>query len=406
MTTLRLLVPAAVAAMCLNLTSDDVVVRPIVLRVTTLKASGAGSFREALQDRRPRLIVFEVGGVIDLDGKSLLVRNPYLTVAGQTAPDPGITLIRGGLIVETHDVTIQHLAVRPGDGSVGAPDALGTHRGNAGPVHHVVFDHCSATWGIDENLSASGPADVDSSRDPDATSHDITLRNCLIAEGLSHANHPKGEHSKGTLIHDGVRNVVITGCVYANNRERNPRLKGGTTSTISGNVMYNWGSACIGIGSRGNQRTLQPAEALITDNVAIPGPDTRFRRLIKDVDPGGHATLRNNDITDREHLLPLLRAGSRPARRDPIDARIMRSIVDGTGGIINSQEDVGGYPVRPATRRALVVPDDLLERQRWLDALSRELSEDKTLDLVPLMKRLHHRGTESTETFVSSVPLW
>jgi hypothetical protein len=199
---------------------------------------------------------------------------------------------------------------------------------------------------------------------------------------------------------------VITGCVYAHNRERNPRLKGGTTSTISGNVMYNWGSACIGIGSRGNQRTLQPAEALITDNVAIPGPDTRFRAMIKNVDPGGRATLRNNDITDREHLLPLLRAGSRPARRDPIDARIVRSIVDGTGRIIDSQEQVGGYPVRPATRRALVVPDDLLERQRWLDALSRELSEDKTLDLVPLMKRLHHRGTESTETFVSSVPLW
>ncbi|HEY8181629.1 MAG TPA: right-handed parallel beta-helix repeat-containing protein [Thermoanaerobaculia bacterium] len=374
--------------------------------MTTLEASGAGSFREALEDRRPRLIVFEVGGVIDLDGKSLLVRNPYLTVAGQTAPDPGITLIRGGLIVETHDVTIQHLGVRPGDRSVGAPDALGTHRGSAGPVHHVIFDHCSATWGIDENLSASGPADVDSSKDPDATSHDITLRNCLIAEGLSHANHPKGEHSKGTLIHDGVRNVVITGCVYAHNRERNPRLKGGTTSTISGNVMYNWGSACIGIGSRGNQRTLQPAEALITDNVAIPGPDTRFRAMIKNVDPGGRATLRNNDITDREHLLPLLRAGSRPARRDPIDARIVRSIVDGTGRIIDSQEQVGGYPVRPATRRALVVPDDLLERQRWLDALSRELSEDKTLDLVPLMKRLHHRGTESTETFVSSVPLW
>ena len=392
--------------MCLNLTSADVVVRPIVLRVTTLKASGAGSFREGLEDRRPRLIVFEVGGVIDLDGKSLLVRNPYLTVAGQTAPDPGITLIRGGLIVETHDVTIQHLAVRPGDRSVGAPDALGTHRGNAGPVHHVVFDHCSATWGIDENLSASGPEDVDSSRDPDATSHDITLRNCLIAEGLSHANHPKGEHSKGTLIHDGVRNVVITGCVYAHNRERNPRLKGGTTSTISGNVMYNWGSACIGIGSRGNQRTLQPAEALITDNVAIPGPDTRYRRLIKDVDPGGRATLRNNGTTDREHLLPLLRAGSRPARRDPIDRRIVRSIVDGTGRIINSQEDVGGYPVRPATRRALVVPDDLLERQRWLDALSRDLSEDKTLDLAPLLKTLHHRGTESTETFVSSVSLW
>src|SRR5882724_2970817 len=217
-----------------------------VLRVTTLADSGPGSLRTALEDARPRLVVFEVGGVIDLQGKSIDVRNPWLTVAGQTAPDPGITLIRGGLSVETHDVVIQHIAVRPGDGGPEAaykdwaPDALGTHRGNAGPVHHVVFDHCSATWAIDENLSASGPADVDSVRDPDVTSHDITLRHCLIAEGLSHATHPKGEHSKGTLIHDGVRNVLITGCLYAHNRERNPRLKGATTAIVAANVMYNW----------------------------------------------------------------------------------------------------------------------------------------------------------------------
>jgi hypothetical protein len=409
MTTIRRFIPAAVAAICLNFAPASTLVRPIVLRVTTLEAGGAGSFREALSDGRPRLIVFEVGGVIDLKGDSLVVRSPYLTIAGQTAPDPGITLIRGGLVIETHDVTIQYLAVRPGDGARGAPDALGTHRASSGPVHHVVFDHCSATWGIDENLSASGPADVDSSKDPDATSHDITIRNCLIAQGLSHANHPKGEHSKGTLIHDGVRNVVITGSVYAHNRERNPRLKGGTTTTIASNVMYNWGSACIGIGSRGNQRTLQPAEVVVTDNLAIPGADTRFRALIKDVDPGGRATLLNNIVAgegtvDRERLLPLLRAGSRPARRDPIDARIVQSIIDGTGRIINSQDEVGGYPVRPATRRALVVPDDLAERQRWLDGLADSLAEDKKLDLAPLLKRLHHIGHRGHEDSVFSVP--
>src|SRR6266550_6782717 len=371
MTTIRRFIPVAVAVICLNSAPAGPLVRPIVLRVTTLEAGGRGSFPEALNDSRPRLIVFEVGGVIDLKGNSLVVRSPYLTVAGHTAPDPGITLIRGGLVIETHDVTIQHLAVRPGDGARGAPDALGTHRGSAGPVHHVVFDHCSATWGIDENLSASGPADVDPDLDPEATSHDITLRHCLIAEGLSHATHPKGEHSKGTLIHDGVRNVVITGCLYAHNRERNPRLKGGTTATITGNVMYNWGSACIGIGSRGNQRILQPAEAVVTDNLAIPGADTRSRALIKEVDPGGRASLRNNILVgdgpvDRQYFLPLLRAGSRPARRDPIDARIVQSIIDGTGRIIDSQDSVGGYPNRPATRRALVVPEDIEERQRWL----------------------------------------
>src|SRR5258706_9334956 len=81
-----------------------------LLRVTTLAADGPGSLRRALEDPRPRLVVFEVGGVIDLQGHSLDVRHPWLTVAGQTAPDPGITLIRGGLAIETQDLMIQHIA--------------------------------------------------------------------------------------------------------------------------------------------------------------------------------------------------------------------------------------------------------------------------------------------------------
>lgn len=397
----------------------------MVIRVTTLAPDGPGSLRQALEDPRPRLVVFEVGGVIDLGGHSLDVRNPWLTVAGQTAPDPGITLIRGGLSVETHDVVIQHIAVRPGDGGPEsaykdwAPDALGTHRGNAGPVHHVVFDHCSATWAIDENLSASGPADVDSVSNPDVTSHDITLRHCLIAEGLSHATHPKGEHSKGTLVHDGVRDVVITGCLYAHNRERNPRLKGGTTAVVTGNVMYNWGAACVGVGKHGNRQTLQPSETILAGNVAIAGPDTRSQVLVKSVDPGGRVFLRDNVALaangspiamkdDGVAELPapsalprmdpwdaaahvLRSAGSRPAHRDPIDARIVRSVIDGTGSIIDSQRQVGGYPVRASTKRELTVPDGIDARRRWLDELSRSLDEDATLDLAPLWKRLNHR---------------
>jgi hypothetical protein len=392
-----------------------------VLRVTTLASDGPGSLRSALEDARPRLVVFEVGGIIDLQGRSLDVRHPFLTVAGQTAPDPGITLIRGSLTVETHDVIIEHIAVRPGDRGAEpahgewSPDALGSHRGNAGPVHHVVFDHCSATWAIDENLSASGPADVDSVADPDITSHDITLRHCLIAEGLSHATHPKGEHSKGTLIHDGVRNVAITGCLYAHNRERNPRLKGGTTSVVAGNLMYNWGAACVGVGKHGNRQMLQPSETVLVGNVAIAGADTHSRFLVKSVDPGGRVFLRDNvavaangtpiAMTDDGVVpmpardVPVVRpwsaaaevlrsAGSRPAHRDPIDARIVRSVIDGVGKIIDSQEQVGGYPVRTQTTRVLSVPDGADARRKWLDGLSRALEEDTTIDLSPLWKRL------------------
>src|SRR5260370_35513909 len=107
-----------VSCLCLNV----VLVRPlplnggvdgVVLRVTTLDAGGPGSLRSALEDDRPRLVVFEVGGVIDLGGQSLIVTTPHLTIAGQTEPDPGITIIRGGLTIETHAVVWQHPAVRP-----------------------------------------------------------------------------------------------------------------------------------------------------------------------------------------------------------------------------------------------------------------------------------------------------
>jgi hypothetical protein len=382
-----------------------------VIRVTTLAAKGPGSLRQALEAEGPRLVVFEVGGVIDLEGRTLVVSHPHLTIAGQTAPDPGITLIRGGMVIKTYDVVVQHLAVRPGDsgpaGKEWAPDALGVDGG-----HDVLFEHCSATWAVDENLSTSGPADVEN---PSLTAHDITLRHCLIAEGLSHATHPKGEHSKGTLVHDGVQNVLIEGCLYAHNRERNPRLKGGTTATIRDSLMYNWGSACIGVGARGNRKMLKPAEATITGNVAIAGPDTRGKVFVKSVDPGARVAMANNvlfgvTLADEGVVVTsgaagfsppiqagglkpaapqaervLRTAGSRPARRDPIDARIVQSVIDGDGRIIDSQNEVGGYPTRAATTRKLVIPKD---RLAWLAQLSKELAEDRALDIAPLWKRL------------------
>lgn len=387
-----------------------------VLRVTTLAADGPGSLRAAIEAAGPRLVVFEVGGVIDLRGQTFVLRHPHVTIAGQTAPDPGITLIRGGLMVETHDVVIQHLAVRPGDGrgmkvtGAWAPDALGVRRSSAGPVHDVLFEHCSATWGVDENLSASGPADVTAADGPDATAHDITFRHCLIAEALSRSTHPKGEHSKGTLVHDGVRNVTIEGCLYAHNRERNPRLKGGTSAVVRESLMYNWGSACVGVGARGAKKILAPAEAVLAGNVAIAGPDTRGRYFVKSVDPGGRVAMRDNIVlgasvaddgvvmlpTPEVSVMPpwdaavhvLRTAGSRPARRDPIDARIVRSVINGTGQIIDSQEEVGGYPVRESTKRSLVVPADVVERRKWLDRLSQELGSDTTIDVDGLRKRM------------------
>jgi hypothetical protein len=86
--------------------------------------------------------------------------------------------------------------------------------------------------------------------------------------------------------------------------------------------------------------------------------------------------------------LALRSAGSRPAHRDPVDAAIVQSIIRGTGHIIDSQEQAGGYPVRAETHRVLDVPEEVDARRAWLTQLSRELSTDATLDVTPLWKRL------------------
>ena len=86
-----------------------------IVRVTNLNKSGEGSLAAALEMEGPRIVVFEVGGVIDLEKSSLGIRNPNITIAGQTAPNPGITLIKGGIGIATHEVVIQHIRVRPGE---------------------------------------------------------------------------------------------------------------------------------------------------------------------------------------------------------------------------------------------------------------------------------------------------
>ena len=120
-------------------------------------SKGKGTLRNALKVTGPRIIVFEVAGVIDLEMKSLDLTEPEVFIAGQTAPGPGVTLIRGGLRIRAGEAVVQHLRIRPGDagqakGSGWDPDGITT----AGSAHDVWIDHCSVTWSLDENVSASG----------------------------------------------------------------------------------------------------------------------------------------------------------------------------------------------------------------------------------------------------------
>jgi len=129
-----------------------------IIRVTNLAKEGKGSLAEAISYDGPRIIVFEVAGVINLERSRLEIANPYITIAGQTAPYPGITLIQGGVRIKTHDVIIQHLKVRPGEAgqekkSGWEVDGIATTKG----AYEVIIGHCSVTWATDENLSAGGP---------------------------------------------------------------------------------------------------------------------------------------------------------------------------------------------------------------------------------------------------------
>jgi len=154
-----------------------------IIRVTNLKARGPGSFAAAVQMKGPRIIVFEVGGVIDLQKNSIAITEPFLTIAGQTAPSPGITFIRGGIDIQAHDVIVQHVCVRPGE--AGAEKRSGWEvDGIATGSYNIIVDHCSCTWATDENLSASGPRFDGKSVDEwqKNTSHRITFSNCIIAE--------------------------------------------------------------------------------------------------------------------------------------------------------------------------------------------------------------------------------
>ena len=112
-----------------------------ILRVTTLAPDGPGSLKAAIETPGPRIIVFEVGGVIDMGRETIEIKHPFLTIAGQTAPGPGITLIRTGIDVKTHDVVMRHLRIYTGVD--GQPKRSGWEADNFSNVaaHNDIVDH-------------------------------------------------------------------------------------------------------------------------------------------------------------------------------------------------------------------------------------------------------------------------
>lgn len=367
-----------------------------ILRVTTLKPDGPGSIGEAIRSEGARTVVFEVAGVIDLGRSTLRIAKGDITLAGQTAPAPGVTLIRGGIEIAQgcRNVVISHLAVRPGEAGAAKGSGWECDGIYAYGASDILVRNCSITWATDEGLSASGKrfgADNAGASVADwraATSHNIYFLNNIVAEGLSNATHSKGEHSKGTLIHDNVRNVLVAESLYAHNMERNILFKGGAQGEMTRCVVYNPGKRFAHYNLHDSEwqgHAFETGDVAVTSNIFIAGPSTDPKAAAFML--GGEGDLRlamaNNVLrgvgggapaaygvfgSKKARLIEapapvtvgpvpelsaiLAACGARPWDRDAIDARIIADVRNGTGRIIDSEADVGGYPVRPETRAA------------------------------------------------------
>jgi hypothetical protein len=344
-----------------------------VFHVTTLEDSGAGSLRQAVEAQGPRIIIFDISGTIRLK-RPLVIRNPFITIAGQTAPGDGICLRDATLAIESDHVIVRYLRCRLGDeGSAG--DAISINSGR-----NIIIDHCSASWSLDEVLSSSTALPVLSN---------VTVQWCFITEALNVANHSFGSLIRGC---HGARYSYHHN-LYAHNRNRNPRPgnydnpntpqadPNGLLLDFRNNVIYNWQGTYAGYNADtesvtklnyvGNYLISGPNSVANDKTYKIGSPNNRayfaanyYNHLLPD-DPWSVVIFDNwNDaqISAYKQSVPfetgpiltqdakdayesvMQYGGASLPKRDIVDQRIIENIRKGEGRIINSQKEVGSWP--------------------------------------------------------------
>jgi hypothetical protein len=228
-----------------------------VYEVTNLNDQGEGSLRAAVKAEGPRTVVFRVSGTIILNS-ALRINNPYITIAGQTAPGDGICLRRYPLIISANEVIIRHIRARLGGESGSDSDAVSSRS-----TKNIILDHVSASWSVDETMSIY-------------RCENITVQWCIISESMYNSNHVKGAHGFGGIW--GSHNSTYHHNLLAHHSSRNPRFGSGCGDTdYRNNVIYNWGyQSCYG----GEKQRRGDAE-FATNNINMvanyykPGPATR-----------------------------------------------------------------------------------------------------------------------------------
>ena len=373
----------------------------VIYKVTNLNDSGTGSLRWAVSQTGPRIIIFEVSGEIKLLS-NVVVRNPYITIAGQTAPKPGIELTGATLTIATNDVLVQHLRVRPGDSLSGPP---GTNRDSLEMIpsgdkiaNNIVIDHCTFNWSIDENISTWYGVG------------DITVNQSIIAEPLDNSIHvDEGVTDGKTDAHgfnfitgsgNSTARLAIVGSLFAHSRERNP-LSDSPNLVFVNNVVYNTIQHMTDLR---NERGFSSNNSIV-GNVYIDGPSRASWNSAKPIVISGEfydkskiylsnnyfltSILANqwegvtnqssfgNDIlksenppiwidgfiarkTENNNVLNwvLNNVGARPVERDVVETRIINDTKNRGGKIKNTVVEAGGWPVYQNNTRVLTLPED------------------------------------------------
>jgi len=225
--------------------------------VTNLNDDGPGSFRWACEQGGARIIVFNVAGIIRLK-TPVIIRAPYVTIEGQTAPGDGVCIAGETVWINTHDVIIRYMRFRRGETNVGRrDDAIG---GN--PVGNIIIDHVSASWGLDENMSMYRHMYNDStgSIEQKLGTANITIQNSIFSESLDTWNHAFGS----TL---GGENCSFMRNLWADNAGRNPSVGWNGIFNFVNNVVFNWVHRSM---DGGDYR----ASFNIINNYFKPGPAT------------------------------------------------------------------------------------------------------------------------------------
>jgi hypothetical protein len=228
-----------------------------VFVVTNLSDSGPGSFREACEAGGPRIVVFNVAGIIKLKER-IRVRAPYITIAGSTAPGDGVCIAGDTVELETHDVIIRHMRFRRGETWVG--DRNDSFGGN--PTGNIMIDHVSASWGLDECMSMYRHMYQPPTGGPELKlpTVNITIQNSIFSEALNTYN-----HAFGSTI--GGLNSTFHHNLWACNGGRNPSVGMYGDFTFVNNVLFNWVHRSV---DGGDQRSYFS----IINNYFKPGPAT------------------------------------------------------------------------------------------------------------------------------------